>query len=1039
MSKNLQTLLRDALLNNSYDYDVMHNTLKKTWMNSYSYLHERQRASVEYEEIFLYSNDEESRNSKKIGHLYLDNLLYANFNIDYDLIHVYIREEFRRSKFYHETFTIQDMMDNPDIFTKIPIVIIDDQVIWDYKMKITKDDTIFVLPFKRNFVLEDERDPVTDKVIYKEHKIQVLVVDNCYYQRITLNRNNLFVKVSDGTFKIDKHYLKYNKTHDGIMMCSIHFPNEAGRGYELGTSQIPLEYDGESYYIAKNVPTELLNKIYSYRKNFFVSIYFVERLYKHSFYNGNDYTVATDNGTDLLVLEESNYVPYKSPIPVVDFMVFKTDFETKKRYVVKNSEVLELHYPNIYKIIDPEMKAGDKYELFYFYHQEPDLHYTVLFDFYFMYLMNKFDQIPMEKLINDIYYNRAEYGEYTEDQIEKFKESFQKIFDYQYYKHQYGEADFLYRFININGKEEHEPIEYKDETLRDWMKVQPWILNQYVLDQKKLGHSYHLFTNTIDLSSRIRKNTHEEMKDHSREFEEERYVFAFNNRKDFPTLLEARLFVDGIMVVDIYQERKYFMDYFYIPKDMVTEDSYIEIEVFPAYIHKEEVMFTDVNQTHEISLLDKDDDIFPTIADVYYEHWDEELNLPIRYDAKFFDITEHYERGDFIAETVEKEKPVRFTRITNFTIKPNSHVVLNIPLTFTINKLPNCLEVYIDKNGYPYMEIIERFFNFHREYIRVFKNGRILPRIKWGFYSSFSTPRLMIYEWCEKGDIIYIDITPYRYKEIYYQEEVDFDHLIIDLRNVITKPFDIRYYDVYLNGRKLSLNNVFSVSPWELTLVNLKSKYNLLIYEKERDYEYFGLDYKEHLYYYNIDDLFNGGFISEAEKRKLIVDIINWKKDKRLNIYPNENIEERQDYTDTRQYAEIYIFYFYELIPKTFVNPDVRQFNSDIMMNDYNTVYENYCRRAIETAYDKMEEERKKDYIEAICLDPDVEIKGEYIWDIEYSKYLKSEYVYTVGHLSRVPNDILDMKVEQMYDTHFDLDKPNKVPPVIEEKDEWGD
>ena len=48
MSAQLQTLLRDALLNNSYDYDAMHNSLKKTLMNSYSYLYSLQKANIEY-------------------------------------------------------------------------------------------------------------------------------------------------------------------------------------------------------------------------------------------------------------------------------------------------------------------------------------------------------------------------------------------------------------------------------------------------------------------------------------------------------------------------------------------------------------------------------------------------------------------------------------------------------------------------------------------------------------------------------------------------------------------------------------------------------------------------------------------------------------------------------------------------------------------------------------------------------------------------------------------------------------------------------
>ena len=167
MSENLQALLKESLLNNSYDYDAMHNTIKNTWMNSYSYLYYLQKAKVSYEELFYYSNDVDSRNNKKIGDLYLDSSLFANFDVDYDVISVYTREAYRLSKFYLNKFTFEDMIYNPHIFFKIPIVIIDDKLIWDYKIKVTKDCTTFTLPFKKSFVLENARNHITDDVILR--------------------------------------------------------------------------------------------------------------------------------------------------------------------------------------------------------------------------------------------------------------------------------------------------------------------------------------------------------------------------------------------------------------------------------------------------------------------------------------------------------------------------------------------------------------------------------------------------------------------------------------------------------------------------------------------------------------------------------------------------------------------------------------------------------------------------------------------------------------------------------------------------------
>ena len=129
MSTNLQNLLKEALVNNSYDYTSLHKALKYTWMNSFSYLYTLQKSYVEYEELFYFSNDEESRNSKRIGHLYIDKLIRACFDIDYDPIHVCNREEYYTSRFYQTEFTVNDIVYNPNIFNKLFIITIDDKVI----------------------------------------------------------------------------------------------------------------------------------------------------------------------------------------------------------------------------------------------------------------------------------------------------------------------------------------------------------------------------------------------------------------------------------------------------------------------------------------------------------------------------------------------------------------------------------------------------------------------------------------------------------------------------------------------------------------------------------------------------------------------------------------------------------------------------------------------------------------------------------------------------------------------------------------------
>ena len=181
-----------------------------------------------------------------------------------------------------------------------------------------------------------------------------------------------------------------------------------------------------------------------------------------------------------------------------------------------------------------------------------------------------------------------------------------------------------------------------------------------------------------------------------------------------------------------------------------------------------------------------------------------------------------------------------------------------------------------------------------------------------------------------------------------------------------------------MNGRKLSSNNVFTITPWQITLVNLKSTSNLVIFEKERDYAYFGLDYTSDIYYFSINDIFDSSFIKEEEKNKLIKDIIDDKKDDRLNIYPNTDDEEPLDFSDEDViYAIFNIFYFYELIPKGYVNPDVLQFNKEVIQSVYEEIYNNYFRSSYDDSNTEEERLRRINYPSVLSLDPDVYIESE--------------------------------------------------------------
>lgn len=1044
-SEALQMFLRDSELNNSYTYDALKKTLNETWVSSYSYLHNKQAAEVNYRLLTYVSNNETCKDEKCAGTLYLDYSIRANFEVDYDLIDVYDRKEYRTSKFYKAPITPKDIAYNSTIFKKIPIVLIDNKVIWDYEIFITKDNTKFRLPFTRDFVLENERDEKGD-IIYKTHVIQILVVGNSFYQRISTNRTGLNFNATNKTIslplsgilsknteimtkeiqeelivdmklsgsysdqtpeikeKIDsivsKKIFMNDLTHDeGTLIASLHVPDEYKEKYELGSTIIPFDFK-DGIYTAP-ITDDICNMLSTTTRNIYVSLIHVPELYKHTFYTGKDVTTVQGSDPKYFVLEEAEKTPYAMPIPVTSLLMLQTDIQGIYNVVDPTNEV-KLHYPNIYEIT----KTGQT-KIFYFYRRNDDIHYTVLFDFYFIYLRYVAKSNSLEKIVNDIRQNKLSFLDgMTSEQKSTFIEIFNKILKYEYFEYMFGEYDFIHNFLGLPCSDEYiknpaiyeEPMLYRDTRMREWVKTDPRILHCYVLNQHKLGDSFYLYTNTIDLESRRRRDTSLEMiGEIPQTFTEDRYVFAFNNEKMYPILLNARVFVDGILIGDIYQDRYYFLDYFYIPCDLVTDDSFIEIEIYPSYSFVDKLRFDTLEDKKEFVMAEPKEVIFPLVTDLYYTADIPDDPYPHRYATDLFKVTKQTVRGDFEIKTYEEKKPVRYPQISKFTIEPADQLVLGQDMLVYCNKKPHMLRFAMERDGYPYIGFVEMDFNFRKQYLRIFRNGRLLPRNHYLFVYTYDNPRLIFLEEFKVGDIIYIDVTPYQYNEVFYTREIGSDELLVDLTGKINKPFDIRYFDVYMNGRKLSSNNVFTITPTQIRLVNLKSSYNLIIYEKERDYEFYGLDYTlQDLFYFTLDDLLDSGLLTDEEKKKVVDDLVDKQKDPHLNIKPNTNDEEPQDWSDPDYWrAECYIYYYDELLPKTNMNPDELQTSSYIMEDVFADILRIYSREPI------------GEHDDILCLDPDIPTPDpEFVPENGFQ-------VLPVGHLGEdLDKEILEQEIK---------------------------
>lgn len=1025
----LYKYIRRAFVNNSFGELSTHLALKKTWDNSFSYLAHTQHELVGNKEysIDLIKSDE---NTKGLHRLYFDKSYKPCFDIGREMINICDENEYRKSKFYKTKISYIDIINHPELFKKIPIIIIDNHTIWDYNIFITDEYATVYLPMSSNFIFQYERNIENDKRIYNPHKLKILIVDNVYYQRINVKKpiieysNKSFIitdemtktyTIKSPTATTESATYKPFPIDDGIMFCSIHIPDKKKKNYETGTMLIELEKTDNGY--RGTVTDDIAEILDNVDSAFYISIFFLKDLHKHIYYTGNDYATSVNGEVNIacILKDKETAKPFNMPIPIENCILLKKPTSSQGYEILHNVDNIDLYYPTFYHINDETQEDGDIYKLYYFYHHGYKLHYTCIHDFFFYFLSLKCDNLlsNLEENVDKLYRGEIILYPDSEDQ-EDFYDMLLHILTYYSYIHRYKDLDLIHNFndhkVNIwNGKS----VEYKSEVLIDFIKHEPFILRDYVMEQKKKGVSAYIFTNTIDLESRIREDTTEEFPDDINPiiFDEPCYVFSLLNNEEDDHHVNIRVFIDGLFVMkDLIQKRNEFAEYLYIPQSFITENSFIEIEYVNRFYFDKEIEFESLDDEKTITFASNDPNTIPTNADfVMYD--DIDTGIIHRYDPSFFDIKVINNYGEFKTSNGSAEKRLRFVNLNKFKIKTNDEMLVGKPLKIRLSKSAEGIRYVVPRDGEVYLEFVDNTFGYHKDFIRVYVNGRIMPREKYVFYPMYHYPRIrFIYE-MHKDDVIYIDVSPYRYTQIYYQEDISPTNELFDLRNIINKPFDIRYYDVYLNGRKLSLNNVITIDPWTIKFVNIKSSYNLLIFEKERDYEYYGVNYTEKQFFFSIDELIKKRYVTEEEKRKLLDFVIENNKEDDMIIGENTNDEEKEEYpgiTDKYIYYIFDMFYYEELIPKTFVNPDITQFSLLVLLDWYTDIYNQYITSPTNaTCSDEPNAyARRTAYIDALCLNPDLTFYGPEDGDDN------AQLVYVVGHLNELTHEILGMDIE---------------------------
>lgn len=919
ITESLKAVMAESEINNSFDLQSTSDTLKLTLENSFAYLYRLQRNVVKFKEFYFPTSKTSTTSEVPYGDMYLDDSLRVCIKIDADLVRQTSREKFYNSTLYKQEFTMEDIYNNQDIFERLPLVSVDREYLFNIKIRMDNGHTTIILPYLMAFLL-------TKNNAIVEHETSIILIDNIYYDTIQTHKGSLDLMMENNLYCLGPTYVGLDSFRtDGTYMVSLSFNNETVSSL---LSPCTVLDDG---MLQMNLYPRELELITTYPDPIYITIIFFPDMYEHTMKSGNPIVALKHPKTSVLetplcVIEREDCVTYNMPIPTENIMVLKrivdgSDYSGS--YSPFTNATTKLYYPNIYSITDDEMEESDIYRIFYFYKKGYDLHYTNKYAYYYRYVKREMSQSSLEEAINKAHQENITHMDVTGR--DAFVGILHKVMNYPWYDYRYDTIDFVKKYSSSIT-----PYEYKENRFKEFVKADTEALRKYVFRQNDINDSYYAFVENINLSERLRTDTSEELS-YTYTFDEPRYLFLFQNNTG-DSLLNVRIWIDGLLCMDKYHVNEFGIDYIYIPTTLISEDSYLEMEVMHYARYEGSVYFQDTEEYNTVNIIHTGD-MTPTMSDLIFINQSNDMVA----DTENFEIQRTRSNLDFSTLNSAGSLKTKFAIMDTIKIRALNDDVLHTYFTLAVRKNPYYIQEEPDRSGYPLFTVKPYHFNPNMEYIRIWYNGRLMFPNMYTWRNTDVENRIQTLFKITPGDNFAFEITPYRNEIIYTSLTIPQDG-IIDLSGYIDKPIDIRYYDIFVNGRKLNEYHAYPVSDTTLRLVHLKSLKNLIIYQKSRDEEYYGWTKNNITYYFKVEDLLEESFIDAETRWEIIEDITLHVEDENVD---EEKVSVRED-VELDEALRVKIFYYEELLPNRLMLPETMQFNKAVLYRDYIEVANTY-------------------------------------------------------------------------------------------------
>ena len=705
--------------------------------------------------------------------------------LDKSIVQYSKRKSFKHYSFYNKPLTQEAMMQRRDIFKYGVLVFINGTLYLNYRIQPRDDKTFILFPYT-----------AFDTIVKDGDKITTVMIP----ESLVATSRVMGTDDSAGRYKVK------------------------GRVFENTPKRYFNECNGFSAFLIK--------KNTQYQPVFYTGITYDSETDVFTF---EDLPVSIDGYYMVLVgfecLDSVNYIrgdetyfslpKHNMPIPKTNILIMVQNTNGYSYTVNQGDITLTEYYHNIYKIDNPKRRPFKAITLYSNKSANELIEYDTEIDFY----LNTIKLLDRYKA-NTVPDVLREYKPITWDYL---------ISDY---------ADTI--GIETPTSDPWFPFLYKLKKISSIYKL--WCLFFQTFIRRTYGflENWLLDVSTIDLESRLRTSTVPEIpitSEQYRPFSTPMYIFKYKNYSATDKDTTYGWFIDGRFAIPSYVAYVKGYNYVYFDASLIKEDSLIEVERFDGNDFHRSIQVAD-EYVGKVTWLER-----PVLMNSLYLTdstgkflTNGEYIVSVR-DMKnlgdyWFDID--LNKSVFILENgMELKVTPKLAGYDHKTIFIGCNN-RSINWNFDASQTSVFSDYNLNSGGYinrSKQNIVSRLRIYNSE-------GRLLPRYAYQQephnYVNVP-PSFQVFCDPEVGNPFKIQYMGYDERIVFEMDKIPAKGMI-NLEGKLDKPFSLVYHTVFLNGYKLSERNIKQISPFVISIENVETVDNLVIYERLHDTDFFKFD-----------------------------------------------------------------------------------------------------------------------------------------------------------------------------------------------------